>query len=541
MRLTFGEVALSLGCGPDTVIWEDRSDAAPRQVIIAQPAPSLSALARSNRSGNGNPGTTEGPESQEGSLALPWSNASWSGLFPTGAQVDSRKIAPGNIFFCLPGEHADGHEFAFAAAKAGAGAIVASHNPFWDRGFEKGSKESLPPVFLVDNPLTALWRLAICHRDTSLARVIGITGTAGKTSVKEVLAQVLAVRGQTARNPMNFNNQIGLPISMLNASADASFWVMEAGISEAHDMDELGAILRPDIAVILNVGDAHVAGLGEKGVAHNKALFLDYVLPGGIALVSADYPDLGKEAEKRSPVFIRRDVEFLQFSTIRKDVFCRADYEGIASGTTGRYRVFIEGRECAVEAPFRGEFGSENVAAIFAAASKLGLTFEEITQGFAAAEMPGQRFSCQQSGNFMLVDDSYNANPLSARRMVEAVRSMAVESHLPLILVMGEMLELGEKAQSAHEALGSTMAAANPELVFWKGGHAEAVHKGLAEAGYTGKFYPISGGQEFLMLLEESSLKNGLVLFKGSRGNHLERLVDTFRECMPQSGEDHAV
>jgi UDP-N-acetylmuramoyl-tripeptide--D-alanyl-D-alanine ligase len=468
----------------------------------------------------------------------------------TGARVDSRQVAPGDLFFCLPGEQADGHDFALDAARGGASAIIALRNPFMTAAGKEAVAAGMefPPVFLVDDVLRALWRLAMCHRATSLARVIGITGTAGKTSVKEVLAQVLETRGRTERNPKNYNNQIGLPLSMLNSSADASYWIMEAGISEAHDMDELGRILRPDIALILNVGEGHVQGLGDKGVAAYKARLLDYIQPGGAAVVSADYPDLSAELETRQPSLGLRGIQTLRFSFLSHDVFCRAEYEGPTHNASGQYWISSQGQEYLLETPFRGEFGSENVAAIVTVATHLGLGLPEMRRGFSRAKLPEQRFSHTRYENFTLVDDSYNSNPLSAKRMIRAAQCMAWEYGLPLVLVMGEMLELGDISPRAHEELAAAMAAAKPEVIFWKGGSEAQVRQGLRGAAYRGEFYPVGGGQDFNALLEEFELSRALVLFKGSRGNRLERLVDIFKEwagktnaVLDASGEDDAV
>ena len=531
MRMNLAEVALSLGCAPESIIWRGCCGGDPLKTVagesgLASPPPLGAACEMT------------GPSFEERYAELE-ACAPWASVVPAGAAMDSRAIRPGDIFFCLPGERVDGHDFALAAARAGACAIVANRNPFWDADLSAG--EELPPVFLVQNVQKALWRAAVCHRDTSMARVIGITGTAGKTSVKEVLAQVLALRGLTKRNPMNLNNQIGLPLSMLNASSEALFWVMEAGISEERDMDELGQILRPDAALILNVGEGHLSGLGGRGVAANKALLLDYIQPGGLALVSADYPDLREEVRGRGKALAGKGVEVLGFSVRSREVFAWAEYLGPSPDNAGQYRVSVDGREFFVHTPFQGEFGSENVAAVAAMATKMGLNTDEIARGFAAARLPDQRFNCRRYGDVMLVDDSYNANPLSATRMINACRTMADESGLPLVLVMGEMLELGDRAEQAHEELGRTMAEAAPALVFWKGGQAVAVQRGLRGAGYDQHFYPVSGGQDFSLLLEELEPQSGLFLFKGSRRNNLERLVDILRERVAPTGETHAL
>ncbi|MDL2266489.1 UDP-N-acetylmuramoyl-tripeptide--D-alanyl-D-alanine ligase [Desulfovibrio sp. OttesenSCG-928-G15] len=520
MRLNLGEIAQCMGCGPNGVLWDGLSSNGGLGRANAAAPTSLKDLAAA-RSGSGKP-----METPLGS-ASNWSFAPWSQITPTGARIDSRQVKPGDLFFCLPGENVDGHTFAATAMAAGASAVIASRNPFDDA---PPVELMHTPVFLVEDVTKALWQIATCHRNTSPARIIGLTGTAGKTSVKEVLSQVLEIRGRTERNPLNLNNQIGLPLSMLNASADASFWVMEMGISHAHDMDELGSILKPDIGIILNVGDGHVAGLGDMGVAAYKARLLDYIQPGGMAIVSADYPDLTEQVNTRRMALAQKGIQLLHFSARNTDVYCSARYTGPSGLGGGMYEVtWADGMRMELATPFRSDYGSENMAAIMAVAQKLLLTVSEIKMGLANAKLPQQRFRAEQYVDHTLLDDSYNANPLSSGRMIQAARDMADESGLPLVLVMGEMLELGDVSDSAHENLGMQMAASCPEAVFWKGGQHEAVKRGLHKQGYKGLFNQVEGPEDFTRLLDEIPLPRALVLFKGSRSNHLEQLVDVFK------------
>ncbi len=446
---------------------------------------------------------------------------------PTGAAVDSREVRKGRIFFCLPGERADGHDFAGQAVAAGACALVATRNPF-------GEAASPVPLFLVPDAVKALGAVAACHRNSASAWVVGLTGTAGKTSVKEALATVLARGGVTAKNPLNLNNQIGLPLSMLNAPWDAAYWVMEAGISQAHDMDDLGAILRPDTALLLNAGEGHLQGLGGKGVAYYKARLLHYLDEDGLALVSADYPDLAREAAAYPCA--------LRFFSTRPDAApYTAAYLGPAENGLGLYKVTTPEESGTLRAPFQGAFGAENVAAVTAVAHSLGIGLTETAEGLASASVPEQRFSGKSIGSCLLFDDSYNANPLSMSRMVEAAADAAARRKEPLLLVLGEMLELGPEAESIHVRLGGQLAVADPLAVVWKGGHASAVERGLSRAGYGGSFYPVAGEEEFRRVLAALQFSKGVALFKGSRGNRLETLVAAFTALMGQQGEGNAL
>lgn len=439
---------------------------------------------------------------------------------PTGAAIDSRAVKPGCLFFCLPGERADGHDFAAAAVANGAMAVIGTHDPF-------APQKAPVPVFIVGDAGKALALLAKAHRADTDALVIGVTGTSGKTSVKEVLAAVLGEHGRTEKNPVNLNNQIGLPLSMLNASPDASHWVMEAGISRSGDMDELGDILRPDVALILNAGNGHEEGLGDRGVAHYKARLLAHLAGRGHAVVSADYPDLRREASSYG-------VPTLYFSAENGSEAYFAAYLGPSSRPEGggRFSLFMDGPEVTVTAPFHGGYGAENVAAIGAVASLLGLTDDEIRAGFAKAAPADQRSCVRETGAFLSCDCSYNANPLSMGRMLDAARDMADARGQGLVLVLGEMLELGGNSGEYHFDLGLHAADLAPGAVFWKGGHAAEVEKGLMKGGYSGPFIPVADADAFAAafraVLQAGSVTSGVVLFMGSRSNKLEDFVAAF-------------
>lgn len=433
---------------------------------------------------------------------------------PTGAAIDSREVRPGDLFFCLPGARTDGHDFASVAAEKGALAAIGVRNPF-----PEGAAPI--PMLTVPDPVAALGSLAAAHRKTTGAVVIGVTGTSGKTSVKEVLAAVLGGQGKTAKSPMNRNNQIGLPCSMLNAPTDATYWVMEAGISKPNDMNELGAILEPDIALILNVGEGHVQELGAKGVAYYKARLLTHLAPHGRGVVSADYPDLARES-----ALYASDVTY--FSALNRAAPYHAEYLGPESGTRGTYALSLRGTVVRVSAPFQGGYGAENVAAIGAVAHMLGLTEPAIAAGFAAATLPGQRFAARETGAYLLIDDSYNANPLSMARMLDAASDMARARGARLALVLGEMGELGPESAALHARLGGHAARLAPHSVFWKGGQGDAFEKGMRDAGFTGAFARVADADAFTAAFREAGPVEGVVLFKGSRSNNLEELAAAF-------------
>lgn len=435
-----------------------------------------------------------------------------------GAASDNREVKNGDLFVAIAGERADGHDFAAAAVKAGAAAVLAERDPF--RG------EPAAPVLLADNSVQALGRIGHAWREAFSGRVAGITGTAGKTTTKELLAHILSVRGKTAKNRMNLNSQIGMPISMTAADGDEMFWVMEAGISHPNDMDELGPMLEPDLAVILNVGPGHALGLGGRGTAYYKSRLLAHIRKGGTALVSADYEDLVREARA-----LRPDAVF--FSTKGKPVPFRAGYLGLDENGRGNYRLWLDGEELDVSCALSGPYAAENIIAAAAAARLFGLSGEEIRKGVESAPFPAQRFTRHELPGWIVIDDTYNANPLSAARMIEAAAELA--KGRTFVCVMGAMGELGDVSAAEHRALGRRLAASGCAAVFWTGEHAEEVREGLEEERFAGFFENVPAPADFLPALErwEQSRRdgrNGLVLFKGSRVNRMERLVTLFME-----------
>lgn len=425
--------------------------------------------------------------------------------------IDSRTLEADALFVCIAGNNTDGHSHAKDAVDNGAVAILAEHNPFENAQ----APYNTIPVLLVDNTVTALGKLANAHRKTMQGKVIAITGTAGKTTVKELLSHVLQTTGKTAKSAKNFNNQIGLPLSMLAADSDCDYWVMEVGISQAHDMDELGKILQADTALILNAGAGHTAGLGDKGVAHYKARLLAYLCDDGEAIVSADYPDLVHEAK-----LVKNSIHF--FTVTDNAVSYRAHYAGHQEDMHGVFHLTIHGENIEIKTPYCAAFGAENLIAAATVAHRLGISTQNIIRGLSTATLPEQRFNHSRHGNWFIIDDSYNANPLSTKRSLEAALDIAKDK--ALICVMGEMLELGEDTVKEHTLLGQQLTAAS--VIFWIGDQFEHILHGLESKKFTGKALACRDTKAFIQAFCTLNLSHGVILFKGSRSNKVERFVE---------------
>ena len=432
-------------------------------------------------------------------------------LVPPHVRTDSRLVGKDDLFFCIEGETFDGHSFAAEAIRRGASAVVA-HRPV---EFPKGMEA---PVFPVEDTIRGLGRLAAFWRTRTQARVVGVTGTAGKTTVKELIARILSEDGEVAKNHLNLNNQIGLPQSMLSASGREAYWVFEAGISHAHDMDELGAILKPDLAIVVNVGQAHLSGLGDvAGVADYKTRLLNYLAPGGEALVSADYPEL---LEASAATVAGRDGKVRYFSRAGNQADFSAAYLGPGEQGQGRFSIVLGGKVMEAESVLRGGFAAENIAVAAGAASMLGLGQAEIARGMRGFTVPEQRFQVREIKQWTVVDDSYNANPLSMAGILETMPEMAAGR--PLVLVLGAMGELGEASARAHEELGRRVAATGALAVFWHGDFSEQVSQGLRDGGFKGAWSRVETPEGLVFRFRDLEIDTGVVLFKGSRANGLE-------------------
>jgi len=434
----------------------------------------------------------------------------------SGVSTDSRTVKPGELFFCLQGENFDGHEFARLAAESGAAAVVV------ERPVDMGGSDA--PVLMVPDSLAAIGRLGAYWRSLASAKVVGVTGSAGKTTVKEMLANILSEAGETGKNYKNFNNQLGVPLAMLSFTGQEDFWVLEIGISRRGDMEELGAMVRPDLGVVVNVGVVHTEGLGDLfGVAKAKAELLKYLAQGGRGLVSKDHSPLWETA-----VSVMDDPE--GFSVAGHPAGYSGRFLGADAQGRGRFAVNLRGQKMEAVSGVLGQQGAENVVAAAAAAHMLGLDAETIARGLAKFEPPEQRFRVRCEGGFTLIDDTYNANPLSMRASIANAAEMAGQS--PLLLALGDMLELGDKAVAEHESLGGMVAGSGARALYYRGEHARDVRRGLEKGGWQGTFEHVVTPREFVSAVMSLELSDAVVLFKGSRGLRMEELLTALvSEC----------
>jgi UDP-N-acetylmuramoyl-tripeptide--D-alanyl-D-alanine ligase len=429
--------------------------------------------------------------------------------------TDSREVTPGGVFVALLGERVDGAEFVEEAIRKGARAAIVS-----EEGARKVPSEVLAeePVFVVRDPVEALGDLAGAHRERFRhIPLVGISGSTGKTSTKELLAALLSRSKEVLKNPGNRNNLIGLPLSLLTLSGDHDVAVLEMATNEPGEIARLASIAAPDVAVLTNIAPAHLKGLGSlEGVAREKGDLYRSLPESGTAVVNATDLRVMREAGR-----------------------CRAAkiYYGVAHNEiSGRVLSMDEtGMRIAVRTP-SGEFASSlrltgehnlmNALAAVAAAYALGLRPADMEEGFRSVDLGRGRFRpIPLRGGGLLLDDTYNANPASVE--VALRNLMALRRGRRCIVVLADMLELGEASGSSHFRIGHMLGGMKPDLLFTHGTEAEAIAGGAREGGMDPGRITHVGERDALRGAVTAALRQGdVILVKGSRGMRLEEIAE---------------
>ena len=376
----------------------------------------------------------------------------------TAVTTDSRKIQAGCLFAAIKGERVDGHDFLLPAASGGAGALLAERIP----------EEEIPaPVILVPDVPAALRELAAWYLDQLQIPTVGIIGSAGKTSTKEMVASVLAQRYRVGKTQGNFNNELGVPLTVFSLTEKEEIAVIEMGINHFGEMTRLARIVRPDTAVITNIGTAHLEFLGSRdGILQAKTEVFAQMRPGARAVLNDDDDKL----ETVGPVAGAEPIRF-GIDSERADVCAR---QIVSRGLEGTECVICMGeKEIPLTIPVPGRFSVYNALAAAAVGVRYGLTPDEIRAGIAAAETLAGRFHLIRTDRFLVVDDCYNANPDS---MIASLRQLADASGRR-VAILGDMGELGEQEEALHRKVGACAAELGTELVCCVGERSAAMAK----------------------------------------------------------------
>lgn len=431
--------------------------------------------------------------------------------FATGIATDSRKVKPGDLFVALKGETHDGHDYVNDALENGAVAAMVS-TPIEDLSL------------LVDDTLQGLGKLAKYHRHNLTAKIIGITGSSGKTSTKDLLAETLKQFGSTVSPEGSFNNEIGLPNTILSADKSTDFLILEMGMRGLGHIDYLCEIAAPDVAVLLNVGSAHLEMLGSReAIAQAKGEILGRLTPAGTAVLFADDPLVMAQAKNLSAKLItfgQSENAMVKISELLLD-----------QNAMPTFTVSYQGQTNSVALNMVGEHQAFNAAAVIAIGLALGLDFSAVCAAVSKTRNISKwRMEVTELANgITLVNDSYNANPESMRAGLKAVKAMAGRRRTWAVL--GEMRELGTHAADAHDEIGRLCVRLDINRLVAVGAGAKLIQMGASLEGSWGDESIHVDSIEKATELLKSELKTGdIVYLKASRAIGLESVARSLIE-----------
>lgn len=433
-----------------------------------------------------------------------------------GVCTDSRKILKGCLYVPLVGERFDGHDFAVQALAEDAGAIL------WQE--DHGTPPD-GPVILVKDTLVALQTLAASYLEQSGVKVVGITGSNGKTTVKDMITALLETKYKVHKTQGNFNNQIGLPLTVLDMPEETDIIVLEMGMSGRYEIELLSSIARPDAAVITNIGESHLLQLGSREeIARAKVEIISGMKPGGLLIYHGDEPLIPMvlaESETKQP----DDLKTFTFGMKEGN----DDYPtGLMFHAKGI--IFTSHRHSGegFSMPLLGRHNVVNALAALAVAEHFGVNDEQIREGLSGLRLTSMRIECIETEHGVTVlNDAYNASPVSVKAALDVLGDM--KGYHRRIAVLGDMLELGPQEEEFHAEIGRYVSPDNVDMVFTYGPlsmHiAEAAKANLPE----GQVIAFTEKAAMIEAIIKEVTNKDVVLVKASRGMKLEDVVEALK------------
>lgn len=433
---------------------------------------------------------------------------------------DSRDAEEGALFVALAGEKTDGHRFLDDVAAAGSAAVLVSAEFSRRAGSEAYLRQLGPAVLVAEDPLSGLQELAAwwVERHPECTR-IGVTGSNGKTTTKEIIAAILSRDRKTVWNEGNYNSEIGLPLSVFNIAPHHRYGVFEMGMNRKGEMAILSQVLRPRYMVLTMIGSAHIGLLGSReAIAEEKARpFVDLPADGAGFL-----PEECPWAERFTP---RSGAPLYRFGPQHVEGYGSAESLGLEG-----WLIELNGRKARF--PLVGEHNLHNALAAVRLARFLGISWETIRHGLEEVQPVWGR-SVISRGAVTIVEDSYNANIES---MTAMLHWLAAAASGRLICVLGAMKELGSETEEAHRQLGRAVAETSPDAVFFFGEETDAALEEVRKAGFPGRSAAYTAYEKLERAVVDSVETGDTVLLKGSRSMELERLVQPIRKMTEQKG-----
>lgn len=436
----------------------------------------------------------------------------------SSVSTDTRTIEPGDLFVALKGPNFNGHDYVKQAAEAGAVALLVSEEVL----------TSLP-VIRVENTLNALGKLGAAWKNQYPVKTMAITGSCGKTTVKEMAAAILSLKGETLATRGNYNNEIGVPLTLLSLNEQHRFAVIELGANHIGEISYTVSLVKPDVAVITNAGSAHIEGFGSAdNVARAKGEIYQGLVNCGTAVINLD--------DKYSDYWhgVTADVSCLGFSLENP----AADYYAtdIAVNQAGQYgfRLHAGEQSIAVQLQLLGKHNVLNAITAAAAAHAMGMDLETIRTGLQSVQPIGGRLQPLHCGQRVVIDDTYNANPVS----IKAAADLLAELDVTTCMVLGDMAELGTHAPSMHREVGEYIALKGIDYLVAKGKHAADYLVGFSK--FQSKEQKSARFDEFAEISAYLNQEQPeTILVKGSRSAGMERVVHLLCGTEPKEKRNH--
>ena len=419
--------------------------------------------------------------------------------------IDTRSLNPGALYFAIKGENFDGHDFLIKAQQAGAVAAVVSKLD------AANSNEFKLPQIQVSDTRKALAKLATAWRQDFNGAVIGVTGSNGKTTVKEMIAAILAKQGSVLATRGNFNNEIGLPLTLLRMNLTEKFAVIEMGANHHGEIAELSGITRPDVALITNAGPAHLEGFGSiKGVAEAKGEIYSGLKDDGTAVINADDDYAGYWISSC------KNKNTIRFSLDDDTAEVKGEWK--STNTGGILSISAMNQQCEINMPLPGRHNAMNALAATAAAMAVGATLEDVKKALSEFKpVKGRLNICEMDTGGCLINDTYNANPGSLDVALEVLNNLSGEHWL----VLGDMGELGNDSEQLHFDMGEKVFASGVDRLLAIGENSMSAVKAFGD-----KAVHFKSHEKLIDYLKANMHAELNILIKGSRYMKMEQVVE---------------
>lgn len=428
-----------------------------------------------------------------------------------GVSIDTRSLKEGNLFIPIIGENFDGHEFLDQAIKGGAsGALWQKDRPIPDVDF---------PIIVVDDTLEALQVLAKNYKNLiKPLKVIGITGSNGKTATKDILFAILSRKFKTKRTIGNFNNHIGLPLTLLDLELDTEIAILEMGIDGFHQMEVLTNLANPNTAIVTNIGPSHLDLLeSQANVARAKLKILDGMEDTGSFIYNLDNEVLKEVMEEYS--IVQNKISFGKEA--------RSDFkiEMLSSGKEGIiFNIYESGKAYEIRLPLMGPHNAYNAAASIAVARGLNMSYDEIREGLENLDMTGMRNEIVEKEDFTILNDAYKSNPDSLSAALDTLYN--IDGYSSKAVVLGDMVDLGEGVEALHKKIGQEIKEDKISKIFTIGPLAKHIGDSAKDNFDSSRVFHSHTKKDLVKNIKENLDKGSLVLVKASRSVGLEDVID---------------